>query len=345
MAAAAWVLAGVIVFAVLFWVVVMNSGKDAGLLKAPELRGISGFINGNVSVGGSRGKVVLVDFWTYSCVNCIRTLPYLNEWDRKYRDSGLVIIGVHTPEFEFEKDIRNVQSAVDKYGIRYPVALDNGYESWRAYRNAYWPRKYLVDVDGYIRYDHIGEGGYEETERVIQELLGERSGRLAGVRIDESVSSPESAVAVDFSRIRTPELYFGYRFMRKPLGNREGHTPEVSMSYSVPSAIQPDTIYLSGEWRSRPDFMELVSVEGEVLLSYDAGAVNFVAGSDRGSSVGVSLDGGGLDSSNSGEDVNGSVVSVKEFRMYNSVRGDYGRHKLSLKVKGSGFRVYAFTFG
>src|ERR671925_1793917 len=146
---------------------------------APELTKITGFINSEqITLADLRGKVVLVDFWTYSCINCIRTIPYLNAWHEKYADQGLVIVGVHTPEFEFEKDYNNVQAAVEKFHIRYPVAQDNEKGTWEAYENRYWPRKYLIDTEGYVRYDHIGEGGYAETEKVIQSLLRERNAQL-----------------------------------------------------------------------------------------------------------------------------------------------------------------------
>jgi len=147
---------------------------------AKEIVAPAGFINvDNVKIQDLIGKkVILVDFWTYSCINCQRTLPYLTSWYEKYKDQGLEIIGVHTPEFEFEKKIENVQWAIDKYGIKYPVALDNDYGTWNAYANRYWPRKYLIDIDGYVVYDHIGEGAYDATEKKIQELLRERMVRL-----------------------------------------------------------------------------------------------------------------------------------------------------------------------
>jgi thiol-disulfide isomerase/thioredoxin len=167
---------------------------------APELTKIPGFINSEpITLADLRGKVVLVDFWTYSCINCIRTIPYLNAWYEKYSDNGLVIVGVHTPEFEFEKDYNNVRAAVEKFGIRYPIAQDNEKETWKAYENRYWPRKYLIDPDGYIRYDHIGEGAYAETEKVIQSLLAERTEHIgANITIDQSISNPESSQSVNF---------------------------------------------------------------------------------------------------------------------------------------------------
>ena len=164
-----------------------QNDKDAKMInidksqfkKAKDFTKISEYINTKpISLDDLRDKVVLVDFWTYSCINCIRTIPYLNEWYDKYSDKGLVIVGIHTPEFEFEKNAENVKSAVQKFGIKYPVLQDNDKETWNEYDNRYWPRKYLVDDEGYIRYDHIGEGAYNETEKVIQALLTERATHL-----------------------------------------------------------------------------------------------------------------------------------------------------------------------
>src|SRR3989338_3760347 len=184
--------------------------------KAPELAGITGYINApsNLTIASLQGRVVLIDFWTYSCINCIRTLPYLNSWHEKYSRDGLVIIGVHTPEFEFEKDYANVQAAVEKFGIKYAVVLDNNRGTWNAYRNYYWPRKYLIDADGRIRYDHIGEGGYDETEERIVELLSEaKNGKV------EMDKGKPNATAVDYRFIGTPEIYFGSLYRRAPFGN------------------------------------------------------------------------------------------------------------------------------
>src|SRR3970040_2015035 len=151
-----------------------------------------------------QGKVVLYDIWTYSCINCIRTLPYITTWNEKYADDGLLIIGIHSPEFEFEKDVKNVQMAVEKYGIKYPVVLDNEWQTWKAFENRYWPRKYIADHEGYIRYDHIGEGSYQETEKVIQQLLEERADNLA-LHIDSSVPLVELEEFQN-TTLRHPEL-------------------------------------------------------------------------------------------------------------------------------------------
>jgi len=316
---------------------------------APELVGISGYINTDyVSLADLRGKVVLVDFWTYSCINCIRTIPYLNAWHEKYADEGLVIIGVHTPEFEFEKNYDNVKAAVEKFGIEYPVAQDNDKGTWKAYENRYWPRKYLVDDEGYIRYDHIGEGAYAETEKVIQSLLAERAAAQGQtVNIDESISSPDSAQSVDFGKIRTPELYFGYDFARAQLGNSEGFKPSQVVTYTIPenTAIKPNIIYLSGDWKNNPDSMELQGGVGKVVLTYTAKAVNIVAG-DTGS-LQISEDGSQLTGEARGLDVSeNGEVSVDGQRLYNlSMHDSYGTHQIEITVTGNGFDIYTFTFG
>ncbi len=316
---------------------------------APELTGISGYINTEyVSLADLRGKVVLVDFWTYSCINCIRTIPYLNAWHEKYADQGLVIVGVHTPEFEFEKNYDNVKAAVEKFGIQYPVAQDNDKGTWKAYENRYWPRKYLVDDEGYIRYDHIGEGAYAETEKVIQSLLAERaSAQGQTVNIDGSISSPDSAQSVDFGKIRTPELYFGYDFARAQLGNSEGFKPGQVVTYTIPenTAIKPNIIYLSGDWKNNPDSMELQGGVGKVVLTYTAKAVNIVAG-DTGS-LQISEDGSLLTGEGRGLDVSeNGEISVDGQRLYNlSMHDRYGTHQIEITATGSGFDIYTFTFG
>ena len=317
---------------------------------APELTKISGFINSKpITLADLRGKVVLVDFWTYSCINCIRTIPYLNAWYEKYADKGLVIVGVHTPEFEFEKDYNNVQAAVEKFDIRYPVAQDNEKGTWNAYDNRYWPRKYLIDADGYIRYDHIGEGGYAETEKVIQSLLAERP-EYIGVNtttIDQSISNPESSQSVNFDRINTPELYFGYQYSTAPLGNSEGYQPDQIVNYTVPdnTKVVPNRIYLAGEWKNNADHMELQSQGGHIVLSYSAKAVNIVAGGKG--ELRILEDSSPLDNSSRGTDISkDGTVKVDGQRLYNVVEHeDYDNHQIAIEVAGKGFQIYTFTFG
>jgi thiol-disulfide isomerase/thioredoxin len=316
---------------------------------APELTKITGFINSEpITLADLRGKVVLVDFWTYSCINCIRTIPYLNAWYEKYADNGLVIVGVHTPEFEFEKDYNNVRAAVEKFDIRYPTAQDNEKETWKAYENRYWPRKYLIDIDGYIRYDHIGEGAYAETEKVIQSLLAERTEYIgANITIDQSLSNPESSQSVNFDRINTPELYFGYEYSRAPLGNSEGYQPDQVVNYTIPddTKIVPNRIYLAGEWKNNADHMELQSEVGRILLSYSAKAVNIVAGGK--SELHILENSSSIDDSSSGTDISeDGTVKIDGQRLYNIVEHEgYGNHQIAIEVAGRGFQIYTFTFG
>ena len=316
---------------------------------APELTNVNGYINSEpITLADLRGKVVLVDFWTYSCINCIRTIPYLNAWHEKYADNGLVIVGVHTPEFEFEKDYNNVKAAVEKFDIKYPVAQDNEKGTWEAYENRYWPRKYLIDNEGYVRYDHIGEGAYAETEKVIQSLLAERTQYIgANVTIDQSISNPESAPSVNFDRINTPELYFGYEYSRAPLGNSEGYQPDQVVNYTVPddTKIAPNRIYVAGEWKNNADHMELQSEVGRIVLSYYAKAVNIVAGGKG--ELHILEDNSPLDDSSSGTDISkDGTVKIDGQRLYNVVEHEeYGNHQIAIEVAGRGFQIYTFTFG
>ena len=247
---------------------------------APELVGIADYINTSPEElqKAMEDKVVLYDIWTYSCVNCIRTLPYITAWDDRYSDQGLLIIGIHSPEFEFEKELKNVERAVEKYGIVYPVVLDNDMETWSAFENRYWPRKYIADHEGYIRYDHIGEGGYEESERVIQKLLAERSAAL-DIQVayaDDTVDIP----AFEHTGRTTPEIYFGYKLAlpsRNYLANSEGFNPENIVSYMIPEKATQDKFHMVGDWYNGKDGMKLVSEEGGIFLPYYAREVNIVA--------------------------------------------------------------------
>ncbi|HJU33538.1 MAG TPA: thioredoxin family protein [Nitrososphaera sp.] len=316
---------------------------------APELEKVTGFINSQpITLADLRGKVVLIDFWTYSCINCIRTIPYLNAWYEKYANEGLVIVGVHTPEFDFEKDYNNVKAAVEKFDIKYPIVQDNEKETWSAYENRYWPRKYLIDSEGYVRYDHIGEGAYAETEKIIQSLLAERQEYASeNVTIDQSISTPESLQSVNFDRINTPELYFGYEYSRAPLGNSEGYKPDQVVTYAIPddTKIVPNRIYLEGEWKNNADHMELQSEVGRIMISYSAKAVNIVAGG-RGQ-LHILEDNSPIDKSSSGTDVSeNGVVKIDGQRLYNVIaHTGYGNHQLAVEVAGKGFQIYTFTFG
>ena len=316
---------------------------------APELTKITSYINSQpLTIEDLRGKVVLVDFWTYSCINCIRTIPYLNAWHEKYADDGLVIVGIHTPEFEFEKDYNNLKAAIKKFDIKYPIAQDNEKDTWNAYENLYWPRKYLIDTEGYIRYDHIGEGAYTETEKVIKSLLAERTEYIGGnVTFDQSISNPENSQSVNFDRINTPELYLGYEYSRTPLGSSEGYKPDQVVKYTIPddSKIVPNRIYLAGEWKNDNDHMELRSQVGRILLPYSAKAVNMVAGGSG--ELNILEDNSKLNDSSRGTDISeDGTVKIDGQRLYNIVGHEqYGNHNIAIEVVGKGFQIYTFTFG
>ena len=319
--------------------------------RAPDFAGIERWINAEpLNIGQLRGKVVLVDFWTYTCINCIRTLPYLKEWDNKYRDKGLVIVGMHTPEFEFEKKYENVLKAVNDYQIKYPVAQDNNYVTWNLYQNRYWPHKYLIDIDGYIRYDHIGEGAYEETEKMIQALLQERMEKLNQKNgLDINMSKPQEIIEVNFSGVRTPEIYFGYQFDRGNLGY-EGLKPDTITDFKFSPAPYKNLVYLDGKWKYNADNMELIGEDGSIMLIFDAKSINMVAGAENESKAYVFLDTNFENEKNKGSDVEikegKSIADIKEFKLYNVASAEnYGEHIIQIDIVGKGFKIYTFTFG
>ncbi len=328
--------------------------------KAPEFAQIAGYINtpnnAPITLASLKGKVVLVDFWTYSCINCIRTLPHLNDWYQRYADKGFVIVGVHSPEFEFEKNYDNVKAAVQKFGIKYPVILDSDHGTWNAYGNQYWPRDYLIDTQGYIRHDHIGEGDYDATESAIQSLLAEGAALNGTKEISFNTAksttttlNPDSLAYVDLTKQITPEIYLGYSFARAPLGNPQNFQADQTIPYSVPpnTSFNPDTVYLDGQWKNNPDNMELQSNTGRIILTYYAKDVNIVAGGHGQKGI-VTEDGATKISNNSlGKDLtpDGKFVLDGQ-RLYNlALHNNYGSHSIIINVSGKGFQLYTFTFG
>jgi thiol-disulfide isomerase/thioredoxin len=348
-------------------------------VKAPEFAQISGYINtpnnnSPITLSSLKGKVVLVDFWTYSCINCIRTIPHLNDWNQKYADKGLVIVGVHSPEFEFEKNYDNVKAAVQRFGITYPVILDSDHGTWNAYGNQYWPRDYLIDSQGYIRDNHIGEGGYDQTEKAIQSLLAERASQMGMKEISFNTKpteiKPGSLQSVDLNQSTTPEIYLGYSKARAPIGNPEGFRPDQTVSYSIPSNtnFQPSIVYLQGYWKNNPDNMELQSDTGRIALIYYAKSANIVAGGtgggivsndkDKAATVGVEGGGHGQEvpaanltavriNNSLGKDLaDDGSFRIDGQRLYNlSMHTDYNVHSMVIDIKGKGFQLYTFTFG
>jgi len=311
----------------------------------PEFTNVAAWLNSPALTSASlRGKVVLVDFWTYSCINCIRTLPYVTRWYDKYRDRGLVVVGVHTPEFTFEKDAGNVKKAIARYGIRYPVALDNFYGTWGAYNNNVWPAHYLFDARGRLREVHFGEGEYEETERSIQSLL--REAQL--VHAAQEIERP--AANVDFSRIDSPETYIGYGRARH-FSSREAPAHDRTRNYTAPGTLGLNEWALRGAWKITREAAVLAAPGGGVRFHFKARQLNLVMRSDgnRGVTARVLLDGKPVAPDRRGADVGpDGRLSVADSRLYDLVdlsAKDRGDHVFEIVFDGPGVALYSFTFG
>lgn len=288
---------------------------------APEFAGISNWLNSPpLTMAGLRGKVVLIDFWAYSCINCLRALPYVTRWHDAYKDRGLVVVGVHTPEFAFERVTANVQKAASRFGVRYPVAQDNAMATWRAYSNQYWPAEYLVDRNGHVVLKHFGEGRYDETENAIRSLLA------AGAPVPRDDG-------VDRSRIETREMYFGIgrvEMLASPERPREGEA-----TYSSPSPLPSNHFALVGTWKLGAENATLARDGGVVHLAFQSGKVFMVASSERPVTVGVIVDGRPQ-----------PPVTVQESRLYTLFDSrDYGEHVMTLSIPKAGFEAFTFTFG
>lgn len=304
---------------------------------APEIVGIDHWLNGEpLTIGGLRGRVVLVDFWTYSCINCIRTLPYLTAWHDKYADDGLVIIGVHSPEFAFERETVNVQDAIERFGIRYPVAQDNGFQTWRAFGNRYWPAKYLIDAEGYLRYVHYGEGAYEESERVIRALLAEIG------------ASPEEDLEDDrlppIARFQTPELYIG-TLRQTHFAAPDQVVPGEPSLYYLPEAVPLHEFAVEGRWRFEDEYAQVETAGARLRLHFTARDVYLVMDAPEPTAVRVELILAGAE--NRSPDLDGEGrVTVEGARLYHLVSLDAVQEgAVDVVFLGRGVRAYAFTFG
>lgn len=310
-----------------------------------EVSNPSGFVNtdgSTVALSDYVGnKVILIDFMTYSCINCQRTFPYLNAWYEAYKDDGLIVIGIHTPEFAFEHDIKNVQEALSDFGINFPVVLDNEYGTWRAYGNRFWPRKYLIDIHGNIVYDHIGEGAYDETEEKIVSLLEERR-TVLDLRQSISDKNISSSLEEFVHQKKSPETYIGNnrnQYLANKIENQRGLT-----TFTLPGDFSTTGFYLGGTWAMTGEYAE--SFANSVLVyPYQAKEVYLVAGSNEPVIVEVWQDGEKVTDS-SGEDVRNGVVEIQKNRLYKLINNSFsGEHVLELRVQGSGVQLFAFTFG
>jgi cytochrome c biogenesis protein CcdA/thiol-disulfide isomerase/thioredoxin len=310
----------------------------------PEFSQITAWINSPaMSSSDLRGKVVLVDFWTYSCINCIRTLPFVTQWYEKYKDQGLVVIGVHTPEFSFEKDVSNIKQAVVRHRIHYPVAVDNDYGTWNAYNNRYWPAHYLIDAQGNIRQEHFGEGKYEETERAIQALLAEAKLLHKPVNLEAPKSS------VDFSKIHSFETYIGYGRAQN-FSSPQGLQRDTVLTYSAPTGLGLNQWTLTGLWKITEEAAILQAPNGAIRFRFEAPKLNLVmAEEEKGSTAKVLLDGKTIPSNSRGDDVGqDGTVAISGSRLYNLVTlppGDEGDHLFELIFEKPKVRLFAFTFG
>lgn len=309
-----------------------DSNQESAALQnygpAPEFAGIEHWLNLPTGQAGSepltmwqlRGQVVLIDFWTYSCINCIRTLPYVTGWYEKYKDKGFVVVGVHTPEFAFEKDTSNVQTALKRHNINYPVAQDNDYATWNAYQNRYWPAHYLIDQKGNVVYIHFGEGKYQETEQAIQELLG-------------LSSEQEMAEKNIQSEAKTPEIYFGLKRLEYLSENQSPST--TVKNFSFPSELPLNSFALEGQWEFSEEGAKLSGSSGKVKLNFYAKDVHIVAHSDQEVEVKVIIDG-----------QLSRTLQVKNSDLYTLFEGEDSRQRiLELQIEGQGFEVFTFTFG
>ena len=256
---------------------------------------------------------------------------------------------MHTPEFLFEQKYENVQAAVQKFGIKYPVVLDNNYSTWTAYGNLYWPHDYLIDIDGFIVYDHIGEGGYAETEQKIQELLKER---MAVLKLNETVTAnisiPSGAVNVDFTKVSSPEVYFGAG-RNIYLGNGRQNTVGIQ-NLSEPADIKTNTLYLAGEWNFQEQFAENENPQAKIIFRYNAKSVYLVASAKDNATIRVSRDGKPLGNEAGGDVVRkdgSSIVNISESRLYKLIEdpAGYGEHTLELNIDNPGLQAFTFTFG
>lgn len=295
-----------------------------------------------------KGKVVLVDFWTYSCINCLRTLPYVKAWAEKYRDQGLVVIGVHAPEFAFERDVGNVTKAMKNLGITYPVAIDNDYRIWRAFNNEYWPAHYFADAQGRIRYHHFGEGDYAESERVIQQLLREAgNGNVSGGLIQADARGVQQAP--DMSTVASPETYVGYQ-------RSEHFVPEASLApdkvaaYQAPASLTLNDWGLNGQWQVGAERAVASAAGAGIVYRFHARDLHLVLGPGAdGKPVRfkVTIDGQAPGAAHGVDVAPDGSGSVTEQRLYQLLRqpGEVGDRTFSIEFLDPGVSAYAFTFG
>jgi cytochrome c biogenesis protein CcdA/thiol-disulfide isomerase/thioredoxin len=322
---------------------------------APELVEPQNWINSEpLTLEGLKGKVVMIDFWTYSCINCIRTLPALKGLHDMYDKDGLVILGVHSPEFAFEKVLANVQKAVDEYELKYPIFQDNDFKTWRAYKNRYWPAKYIIDKEGNVRYTHFGEGAYEETEQVISYLLSE--GKTVKSEVDFSmVESSEEGVQTGETYLGTDRHVIGGSMSARMPGNRQAVfvSPQPlsdgtsAVFYTMPENVEKNQWWLTGDWKFDEEKVVSTGEETSIGLRYSAATANLVMGfSEKPVQVEVWLDGKMIPALDAGISVKDGKFVIDAFQLYYLTGHDaVEEHTVELRFKGKGVELYAWTFG
>jgi thiol-disulfide isomerase/thioredoxin len=296
--------------------------------------------------------VVLVNFWTYSCINCLRVLPYYSAWAKKYREEGLVVIGVHTPEFAFERSADNVKKAIGRLGIDYPVALDSNYGIWRTYRNQYWPALYVADAQGRIRYQHFGEGNYRETERAIQQLLAERgAGHDAGHIDKQLVAAPSQGIglAADAGAMKSPETYIGYE-QATHFASATAPLLDRLQRYSAPATLPLNHWALTGAWTLGREFASSNDARSGIVYRFHARDLHLVLGPSRdGKPVKfrISIDGAPPGDAHGSDAAADGTGVVTQQRLYQLVRqnGKIVDHTFSIEFEEPGVDAYVFTFG
>jgi thiol-disulfide isomerase/thioredoxin len=314
-----------------------------------SLSDANGWINsGPLTAQQLKGKVVLVDFWDYSCINCIRAIPYVRAWADKYKDSGLVVIGVHTPEFDFEKQLPNIQKAVQRFGITYPVAVDSDDKIWNAFHNQYWPAHYFIDAKGKVRYEHFGEGNYDQSERWIQELLKEANAKPMPVGTS-SIQGQGIQAAADVSDVRSPETYIGYA-RAEHFASPGGIKRDAEQLYTGPADPRLNQWGLAGKWVDHEQAAVLKSAEGKIVFHFHARDLHLVLGpSADGKPVRfrVTIDGKAPEENHGVDtDAQGNGV-VTAYRLYQLVRqkGAVTDHVFTIEFEDPGVQAFSFTFG
>jgi cytochrome c biogenesis protein CcdA/thiol-disulfide isomerase/thioredoxin len=337
----------------------MMSGNDAAMPalpvegSLPSLAGATGWLNSPpLDAQGLRGKVVLVDFWTYSCINCLRALPHVREWAQRYRDHGLVVIGVHAPEFAFERDVRNVQRAVEDLGVGYPVALDNDFAIWRGFNNRYWPAHYFIDAQGQIRAHHFGEGNYAQSEQIIRQLLREAGNMLPGdVAPAMTMSAARSGVEreADMGNLKSPETYIGHA-RAEHFASPGGQRADSAFDYTVPTTLTLNQWALGGRWVVGDEDAQLQQAGGRIAFRFHARDLHLVlAPQVAGKPVRfkVRIDGHAPAAMAGGDVTADGDGKVDGNRLYQLIRqdGEVKERSFEIEFLDPGVRAYAFTFG